>query len=369
MDDIKNQEYEEAFESKYTPKMELMYDDVFHALFQCFPQEHIEFLFSPPMILLEFIKYSYFETVEKFPLRHFIPYSSSDDNHSERMRYARSLKYTQKYKNITYQQLIENEDINSEQKKKLEVLLKKDMSDIHNRPEGYKLSEMDFFEHTNIQELGIIKSIVENRISSTKKVSNACFLDLFDAYDRWDGNLIERSRKSDEDMVFASIAFFTLEWKYSMELIYLVAGYMEERQIEEVDYYTLLGLTGSIVFDSRLGGKISHDSRMIKERQYVIEDLITNDKSNTMAWLLRDKYVEIAVGLTGLFQNMTSTEGGLYKDWFKNNTTMEDWASFFEDYDVFSCWHEKTWTNKKIRNARKLLGMLSPFGENPVFRA
>jgi len=86
-----------------------------------------------------------------------------------------------------------------EQKKQAEVLLKKDMSDMRNRIDGYELSEMGFFGHTNVQELGIIKSIVENRISSAKKVPNSVFLDLFDEYDRWVKNLIERSRKSDEE--------------------------------------------------------------------------------------------------------------------------------------------------------------------------
>ena len=380
MNDIENQEYEEEeFESKYTPKMEIMFEDVFLALFHCFPQEHIEFLFSPPMIihpawyveyvLLEFIKYAYYETVEKYPLRHFIPYSSTDGDHSERMRYARTMKYTQKFRDINYQQLSEKVGMDSEEKKKIEVLLKKDMSDIHNRLEGYELSEMEFFEYTNIQELRIIKAIVENRISSVKKVSNDCFLDLFEEYDSWVMKLIERSRKSNEDMVFASIAFFTLEWKYSLELIYLIAEYMEDNKIENVDYYTLWGLTGFIELDSRFGYRISHESRMVKERQIVIEDLITEGEPDSMVLFLREKYVEIAVSLTGIFQDMTSKKGSLYKDWFKDNTTMEDWASFFEDYDVFSCWHKKKWTNKRIRNARKLLEMISPFGKIPDFRA
>mgnify|MGYP007038293948 CR=1 FL=1 len=65
-------------------------------------------------------------------------------------------------------------------------------------------------------------------------------------------------------------------------------------------------------------------------------------------------------------------EGGTYADWFKDNTDIHDWASFFREYNVFDTWHEKKWTNKKIKKARKILEMRAPYGKyskNPDFRA
>ncbi len=109
-----------------------------------------------------------------------------------------------------------------------------------------------------------------------------------------------------------------------------------------------------------LGIQINIDNRMIKERQYLIPDFIIEGTADESIDLNRWRFIEV-VGLMALYHNDTSTEGGLYKDWFKNNTSLEDWASFIKEYDMFSVWHKKDWTNKKIKNARKILEMISPF--------
>ena len=228
-----------------TDNRELMYDDIMTALFNCIPEEHVEFCFGEcypihpflygEYIMLEFVKHAYYESLEKHPLRYYLNYSSLDGDHSERMRYARSFKFTQRYKDFNYEQLGENANWNPKQMKKFSELLGKDMSDMSNRMEGYELSEMDMFEHTNIQELRIIKSIVENRIYYAKKVSNAQFVELFEEYDAWVGNLVECSKNSDEDLLFSAMAYFTFEWKYSLEFMYLVSDYMEQENINEVD--------------------------------------------------------------------------------------------------------------------------------------
>lgn len=353
-----------------TDKMELMFEDIMCALFNCIPIEHVDFCFEEcypihpiiygDYIMLEFVKYAYYESLEKHPLRYYFPYSSSDDDHSERMRYARAFKYTQKYKDINYEMLGDSVGWDADKVEEFNELKGKDMSDMANRTEGYELTEMDVFEHTNVQELRIIKSIVEQRIYSSKKVSNELFIELFEEYDEWVEKLIERSQKSEEDLLFAAMAYFTLEWKYSLEYIYLVADYMEQNNINEVDYRTLWAMTLPLTFDSRLGVSMHEENRMIKERQFLIPDFIKEGVADLTTEFYRTKYVEI-VGITAIFNNMTSTEGGLYRDWFKDNTNIEDWASFIEEYEIFDTWHKKEWTNKKIKNARKILEMLSPF--------
>ncbi len=353
-----------------TDNMEYMFNDIMSSLFNCYPQEHIFFCFGecypihPIMfgeyVMLEFVKHAYFESLETHPLRYYLGYNADDNDHSERMRYSRAFQYTQKYKDLNYQMLGEEAGWNPEKMEEYKLLLGKDMSNIVNRIEGYELSEMDLFEHENIQELRIIKSIVEKRIYSSKKVSNKQFIDLFDEYDKWVSALIDRSKKSDADLLFSSMAFFTLEWKYSLEFVYLVAKHMEQNNIEEVDYYTIWALAKPLKYDSMLGIQINIDNRMIKERQYLIPDFIIEGTADESIDLNRWRFIEV-VGLMALYHNDTSTEGGLYKDWFKNNTSLEDWASFIKEYDMFSVWHKKDWTNKKIKNARKILEMISPF--------
>lgn len=153
-----------------TDNMELMYEDLMGALFTCVPIDHVDYLFSDmyPLdpreyidyIMLEFVRHAYYESMEKHPLRYYIPYDVESD-HSERMRYSRILKYTQKFKTYNYKLLLEEANGDSEKIKKYESLLGKDMSNMNNRIEGYELSEMTFFEHTTILELAIIKAIVE----------------------------------------------------------------------------------------------------------------------------------------------------------------------------------------------------------------
>lgn len=178
-----------------TDMMELMYDDIMRAIFNCVSREHIDYCFSecypvhPLMygeyVMFEFIKYAYYESLSKHPLRFYFPYSASDDSHSERMTYSRALNYTQKYKDINYNLLGESVNWDTYKMEEYKELLKKDMSDMSQRVEGYELTEMDIFEHRNIQDLRIIKAIVENRIFSSKKVSNEQFKELFDEYDKW----------------------------------------------------------------------------------------------------------------------------------------------------------------------------------------
>ena len=363
-----------------TDNMECMFNDIMSALFNCYPQDYIFFCFGdcypihPVMfgeyVMLEFVKHAYYENMEKHPLRYYLRYNTYDD-HSERMRYSRTFQYTQKYKDINYDLLCDEANRDPEIIEKYNALLWKDMSNIANRIEGYELTEMDLFEHKTIQDLMIIKSVVEKRIYSSKKVSNEQFINMFEEYDNWVCDLIERSKKSNADLLFSTMAFFTLEWKYSLEFVYLVADHMEHNKIEEVDYYTIWALAKPLKYDSMIGVQIDTDNRMIKERQYLIPDFIIEGSADKMIELNRLRYIE-TVGLMALFHNNTSTEGGLYKDWFKDNTDLEDWASFMKEYDMFSVWHKKEWTNKKIRIARRLLKMISPFEEemlNPDFRA
>ena len=356
-----------------TEKMNIMFKDVMAALFTL-PEEHVEYCFGEcypihpvefgEYILLEFIKNAYYESMEKHPLRYYFPYSTTDNDHSERMRYARALKYTQKYKDKNYEMLAEEVNYDPERMKEHEALKTKDMSDMEKRIEGYELTEMEVFEHTNIIELQIIKAIVEDRISSSKKISNDRFVEMFQEYDAWVERLIQRSKQSDEDMMFASMAFFTLEWKYDIELIYLIAEYMEKEGLEEVDFLSFWALGLMMNFDSRLGNSVVVDNRMIKERQVLVSDFFGGD-SGEIEWY-RTKYVEI-LGIVCIFLNMDSTEENLsYMDWFRVNTSMKDWASFMRDYDVFTAWHPKVWTNRKIKNARKLLRWVCPFrGDKP----
>ena len=67
--------------------------------------------------------------------------------------------------------------------------------------------------------------------------------------------------------------------------------------------------------------------------------------------------------LKTLMLNSPCTEGGNYVDWFANNTSMADMASFFKDYDIFQIWQPKTFSNIQIKKMRYVLETSSTFNK------
>lgn len=363
-----------------TDNMELMWHDMAGSIIHSYDEDALRYLFFDDFtamtyesfidyMLLEFIKYSYDETTPKHPLRYFVPCDSS--NNTERMMYSRTLKYIQRFRNQNYKVLKDTKELDEDDP----ILLKlkgKSMDSIEARKEGYELTEMTFFEANTIHDLQIVKSISEKRIYTTKKVSNSTFIDYFIEYDKWVEKLIERSKKSDEDMVFASLAFFTLEWKYSLEYFYELAEYMIGNDLDEIDYYTAWLFTGTFNFDSSFGISVGTDSRIIVDRKRLISTYYNKSLTGEKLDDLRHKYIEILT-IKSLTIKMPCFDGGDYIDWFKNNTSIADWASFFKEYNVFQIWKRKEFTNEKIRKMRYILELTSCFRradlENPDFRA
>jgi hypothetical protein len=74
--------------------------------------------------------------------------------------------------------------------------------------------------------------------------------------------------------------------------------------------------------------------------------------------LLKNMIKEIIVIYVNYMECVPSTEGGLYKDWFRENSDMSDWASFLRYYDLFSIWQKKNWTRTRIQNMRKIMNSM-----------
>ena len=344
-----------------TEKMQYLYTDVMESLLQM-PCEQRAYIFGvgededpdwiiglTNYIVLEYIKYSFDYSDPVYPLRHFLQEIDADD--SERMRQSRIVHYAMKYKK---RKLEETERYTGPDHKFSNI----DMDSMEDKLKGYKFTEMNFFEHQNIHDLDIIKAIAEKRIVSVKKVSNARFVEIFDQYDDLVEKLIERSKKSDEDMVFTSIAFFTLEWHYALEAFYIAACIMEEYGITEVDLDTLALLCAEVHIESRFGGSVSTTSRIVKERLLTLDYLLSPNVSVKDKAILKNMIKEIIVIYVNYMECVPSTEGGLYKDWFRENSDMSDWASFLRYYDLFSIWQKKNWTRTRIQNMRKIINAM-----------
>lgn len=240
-------------------------------------------------------------------------------------------------------------------------LLPPDMSDMKVKLEGYKLTEMNFFELTTILEHEFTKAFTELRLIDSKKISNAKFKNIIAQYDSVVCMLNSRWVKTDEDTVFTSLAASTLEWKYPVNFLFAVARRMEELGISEFpdQKSRLASFCADIHCESMLNYNFSTHSRMVTVRDRYIDLMLTEPKDSLLFEAEQSAFLEGLGIVSQLVSHMTIDDVPI-KDWFINNTTKEDWASFFMDYDIFSYidgW-EKPWTNKRIRYFRECLRML-----------
>ena len=342
-----------------TDKMQMLYMDIIASLGQL-PLEQRGFIFGfdgeedydwihavACYIILEFIKYSYDYADPEYSLRHFL---KNNDDDSERMLQSRTMQYVLRHKKREIE--IKGGSISREHK-----FANIEMDTIDKKLKGHRLTEMNFFENQIIHDLELIKSIVERRIVSSKKVSNKHFQEIFEQYDEFVECLIERSKRSDEDMVFASLALFTFEWHYPIETFYELACIMEEEGLDTVDQDSLILTCGFVDLESSFGGWYTTDSRMVKERLLILPYLFGKKTDDIRRRTMKELIKEILVLVVQYTELMGADDGGTYKDWFRKESSMEDWASFFRFYDIFAIWQRKEWTRTRIQNVRYLFNL------------
>ena len=342
-----------------TNNMERMKLEVIRAIVTCFPKDYIEMVFVGGVsekefvdeIIVEFIKYAFDNSQEKHPLRYYVPYGV-DENNDVRMLYTRLLKYCQKYRDQEYEEF----------KRKgtdIEELKAKSMQTMDEKREGYSITPMQYFEMVNIHDIAALKAFVENRLSDVKKVSNTSFEEMMKEYDKNVDEWKKKSNENDYNKVFYSLAFFTIDWKYGFEFAYLLARKMEQLGVKEVDKNFFSILCARMTIKSFLGCEVGIDSRMIRPRQNMIDVLVpTALKWSDEIEFDQRCYAELLVIMAQLNNGLKLINGNTLREQFAKETTMEDWASFFKEYDIFAAWNKKELSSIRIRNMRKILGQI-----------
>ena len=321
------------------------------------PAEYLHSVFSGSInvddcvdqVILECIKSAFDQTQEKHSMRYYLLDKSgqglSDDL---RMKYSRLIGFSNEYKTREIEFYQQYGALGKE-------YLPTEMTGINEKLEGYHLTKMNFHELTNIGELDFIKAIANHRIESSKKVSNQRFYDMAIQYDKYVLSLIEQSKESDERMVFNSLAFINIEWKFAFDFIYQCALLMEELDNADWDcvFSGMCVLAGYQDSVSILGIQSTADSRMVGYREGLIRGIAKKEVSLI-------EYTELLTLVT-MITNTAKIDGTPIKQWFVNNTNIHDWASFFQNYNVFRCFsNKKKYTNQRIRNMRKLISKLFP---------
>ena len=332
-------------------------------IFEVFPREYLEDVFCGRLeiddlidqVILECIKYAYDSTQEKHSIRYYLKKNADEENVDVRMKYSRLMSIVNEAKKnelVFYRQV--GFDVREHEVQ--------DMVNMPDKLEGYKLSEMNFFEITNVGELELIKAIINHRIMYAKKISNNKFKEMANQYDKYVLSWREQCKDNDKNMVFYSLAYFTIEWKYAFNFLYSCIEAMDKEGISDEDeIISKIGiLLGYKCFCSALGFDVAIDSRMIGYREKLIPLFLKTVSAEY-------QYSEMLALVAWIKENIRIEDVPI-KEWFIKNTTLEDWASFFKEYDVFK--HvptQKNWSGKYIGIMRRLMKRVFP--ENPENRS
>lgn len=306
-------------------------------------------------IMIELIKAAYYESEPKASLRSYVD-AASKDSDDIRMRNSRQLKYAQYYRTQQYNLIADNYGI------KMPELLPDDMEDIEKKLKGYKLTRMQFFELQQMADIPVLKAIKNKRICTTKKITNEQFRKWMSDYDSFVQTLVDKLNKG-EDILFSTIALYTLEWKYDIELFYACAVEAEKYPYDEstVQKVNLLCGQFGILIPPAFTQRLPTDSHFIKNRLSLVPYIF--DGSD---WNLIDEKIHAYLLLKYSVKKCYRFEGRSILQIILETTTSDDWANYIkENYDLRPIYVNKKWTNKRIRYARILFDKLQQDIEPP----
>lgn len=295
-------------------------------------------------ILTEIIKDAYYESEKKQSLRA----NRGTDDDSTRMRDSRTMAYAQHYRNIQYKHVAGSANI------RIPELLPDDVQSMDGKIEGHKITEMQYFELTTMAEIPLLKAIISKRICDVKKISNDTFIEYMQEYDKLVNGLVAKLDGDDEDVIVATLALFTLEWKYNVELLYSCAVEAEKHNIKDVPLERLAVLCAELTVPvpPECTIIIHTESRFVLHRLELVP-LIYDDPD--------ELWEEIHNKLWHYFIAKYYIEREIVHKWsmpeyFATHISRDKWAAFFrEHYDLRKMYVKKEWTNKRIRYVRKII--------------
>lgn len=305
-------------------------------------------------IIMSILKDAYYLTEPKQSLRA----SRGTDADDVRMRDSRNMAYAQHYRDLQFAHVKECADI------EIPGLLPAEVKSMDGKLSGHKLTRMQYFELNTLADHPLLKAIVSKRICAAKKIPNAVFLEYMQDYDKLVGQLVEMLDGTDEDVIFATVALFTLEWKYNVELFYACAVNAEKTKTKEVPLQRLSALCAelSMPLPPYCTQMLHTESRFVLHRTKLVPAIYSNSESD---WdEVQDKlwhYLSARYYIT--------TE--VVRKWdmpefFARYTTRAQWAQFFrEHYDLRKLYVPKEWNNSRIRYVRKIYSVMIKDMETP----
>lgn len=293
-------------------------------------------------ILFEIIKEAYSELEEKKSLR---AHRKSDAD-ALRMRDSRWMSYLQYYRNLQYERVKEKTG------ECVSELLPDKVDSMPGKLTGHQITKMQYFELNTMSRLQILKSITNKRICDVKKISNEQFIQEMVEYDRMIDELLNLLDGNIEDILFATIALYTLEWTFNIELFYNCAVEAEKNKEKEVPEKRLLLLCSELSVPAPANKVIHTETRFVLHRLDLVSYMY---KESDKAWH------EIEDKLSRYFIAKYYVKKDVFHNWsipqyFATHIPREDWADFIrKHYNLRNIYKKKEWNNKRIRYFRKVV--------------
>ena len=299
-------------------------------------------------ILMFIIKDAYTESERKQSLLANRGFNTDD----ARMRDSRNIAYSQHYRNLQY------ESVKNEIGEGIPELLPDDVVSMKGKLEGHKLTKMQYFELNTMADHPVLKAIISKRICSVKKISNDRFKELMADYDSLTKNISEGLDGDDEEVIFAAIALFTLEWKYNVELFYSCAASAEKHGVSEIhiERLGLLCADQSLPLPPPLSTTVVHtESRFVLHRTSLIPCIFEKDEAGWNEIVEKFwQYLSAEYFIRSEILHKWSMP-----EFFYTHIDRSEWAAFFRNhYDMRKLYVKKEWTNKRIRIVRQLYSSL-----------
>ena len=305
-------------------------------------------------VLMESCKYAFDYTSEKHSLRYFIGTNGLDTD-IDRMMLQRTLQKINRFRKAEYEL--------SERQTGLEIegLLPRRMENIDEKLSGYELNEFQFWEINDVHDLKLVDDIICGRIFK-KNCSKDTFKAVAEEYDETVSSMLPNVGGSDKIALFSSLAIFTWEWKYAFDFYYKIATEMETSKVKLIPdlakrcslFCGKVRVTSQLAFSHPhlAGGTILTDSRMMLLRDMFVPEFVNASKEEFEE--VTAQYIEAIVLVSNMLKYMTYEDINI-REWFKKNSTLEDWTDVMKEYNVAQCFVEnKKWTNKRIRYVKEI---------------
>ncbi len=359
-------------------KMETVARSIGGVIWNVFPERYLCRVFGNNIsdrdivlnILFECCKYAYdnyegepTEILGTHSLRYYLQRKGEIidgmDDDAERMVIQRTIKKINdwKRKKAEYLSLYIGADA--------EIFNPPEMNSAADKFSGYKFTPIQYWEVEDYYTTKLESAIIERRIAN-KNFKYDRFKDYIAEYD---SNLLKEKsiwKDNDESTVISTLKAFLLEWSYPISFLYNVADEMERNNIKNVsailDLQAKMSLFCGYVqvvsdvtrYDYRQGWDVfTTQSRLLNIRNRFINSFVMEPNAIDSDEMY--SYKESIYIVSSILYRMTY-QGVNIREWFKDNTGIDDWASVFREYDIFSLTpNAKEWSRKKVNIIKNIL--------------